>query len=212
MLETAPLLITYVLLTILLLVISYFVLDKSNDTVNQLFVITPLLFALILVFNIAEFFIQVPPFLLWLPYLLAPLGVMLAGLYIFHGRNVFNQPLISGFTSVYAFFTLLSSVLAQLFLDGNPLLDATNHFAITLPFGVAMIAFFKVSQIAQDQKIKILLLNGGIGLVVAGSLLRSFWWASANEDLFVGLVIILVGVFATLLAFTRLVDNKPAGT
>ncbi|OLS20758.1 MAG: hypothetical protein HeimC3_39140 [Candidatus Heimdallarchaeota archaeon LC_3] len=190
------------IITVLLLVITLIILYKSRSMVNKLFIITPILFSTILIFNIIEELgTNVSDFLLWFPYILAPLGILFAGWFIHYGYEITYQKRFIVFTSLYVIFSFISSTYLELATSGEAYVIAINHLVIVLPLLIASNEYLKLRSIVPDQKRKILALFIGLLIVVVGSLLRSLSFFLYEEDTVIGLVIIIVGTLTIMISF-----------
>ena len=197
----------YLVITILLLFMTAIILTKSTSRVNVLFSITPLLFSLILVFNMLNYFLVVPPFLLWLPYLLAPTGMVFAAWYIIYGTELAINKVFFFLQSLYLGFALFSSLYLQLIYPSQDTqIIALNHLILTLPLCLAAIQYYNMISIIPEEKIKIYALDFGIVLVMLGTFLRSMSYLLLKADLVPGLVIIILGTFLVLVSFTNILQ------
>jgi len=104
-----PFFISYTLITIFLLVGSFFILRKSLSTVNYLFSLSPLTLAIVGILNMLRYFVIVPDFIPHSLYLLRTLGIFFAGAYILKGNQLIHNKKIMGFTLVYVVYALVLS-------------------------------------------------------------------------------------------------------
>ena len=197
----------YLIIIILLLLITALILKKSTSRVNILFVTTPILFSLILVFNVLSYFMIVPPFLLWFPYLIAPTGIVFAAWYIVYGSELTVNKSFLFIQTIYIGFSLFSSLYLQIaYPTENVHIIGLNHLVLTLPLCMAAIQYYKIIPLIPDQKEKIFALDFGLFLVMIGTILRGLNYYLVGQDLVLGLVIIIIGTFLVLLSFTNILQ------
>ena len=143
-------------------------------------------------------------FLLWFPYVLAPLGMLLSSQYILHGSRYYKNKLLLGFVFVYILgglgFSLYSDPFGFEKLTG--IHQGSMHLYLIIPFIGTMYFFLKIAALIPDQKLKIYSLISGLFFVVIGSLLRSMEYISNEQDSTIGMVIIVLGSILALLAFS----------
>ena len=189
-------------ITALLLGITIIIIYKSRSTVNKLFILTPIMFSTILIFNIIEELgTDVSDFLLWFPYILAPLGILFAGWYIHYGSEITYQRRFIVFTILYLIFAFFSSVYLELATNNEEYVIGMNHLAIILPLLAAGIEYLKLRSIVPDQKNKITALFIGLFIVGVGSFIRSVSYFLTKEDTVIGLVIIIIGTLTVMISF-----------
>ena len=194
----------YGLISFILILMIIFIINKSTDFANVSFIITPLLFTAILIFNMLNYFgALVNNFLLWFPYLIAPLGMLFSSLYILQGSGFHkNKYLLIGIT-LYVFIALILSSYPNPFqfakLDGFHV--GIMHLLLVIPFLITIFDFWKLIPQVQNEKTKIYLLDSGLGFSAIGSLLRSFNYLVTNNDSTLGMILIVIGAILAMSAF-----------
>lgn len=201
----------YGLISIILILMVIFILLKSTNEANLLFVITPILFTAILIFNMINYYgYIINNFLLWFPYLIAPLGMLLSSLYILYGTGFYKN------TNTLLFLILYSLVSFILSLYPNPfqyynlsgLQSGSMHILLVIPMILTIYNFRRILPEIPDQKIKIYSLNLGLVLATIGSLLRGYDFITTSNDSYLGMLIIVLGSILTLLAFANVRRHK----
>ena len=192
------------LISIVLLLIVIFILSKSRNLANIAFVVTPLLFTLILIFNMLNYYGDViNNFLLWFPYLLAPLGMLISSIYILEGPGFQKDKNLLTLLGLYIIIAGILSAYPDPLQYGD--LTGTHsgimHLLLIVPFIATIYYFGKIENLIPDQKRKINLLLAGLGAVVIGSILRGMEFIMSNIDSEIGMTIIVIGSILTLLAF-----------
>jgi hypothetical protein len=139
-------------------------------------------------------------FPLWIPYLLAPLGILFAGWYIHYGNEMYRDRKIILFTTLFVAFSMLSSFYLEFTSTGDGSVEAINHFMLIFPLLWAVYEFYKIRLIIPDQKSKILSLTSGLVIVIVGTFLRSLRLFLDTLNM-VGLVIIIIGTVLVLISF-----------
>lgn len=204
--------IVYGFLTILLIIMTYVILRKSLSTVNYLFSITPLAFGLVLVLNMLQYFVSIPDFYTRVPYLLAPLGILFAGIYIFRGKEIFQNYYFIFITVLYIAFCIFIS-----FYDGYRHSNLTSgflHLTITFPAIVALVFYYRIRFIIPESARSIDSLLIGVVIVIFGALLRSYYFFTTTNatDYIPGLAIILIGTIIIILSFTAFSGTQSKST
>ena len=133
----------YGLLTILLIIMTYVILRRSLSTVNYLFSFTPVTFILVLVLNMLNYFTNINAIIPRIPYLLAPLGILFAGIYIFYGKDFFKNPFVIFLTLIYVCYTIFISIctLVLRFLFFLPCIFIINFVLLYQNLSVLLILF-----------------------------------------------------------------------
>lgn len=181
-----------------------FILNKSRNTANWLFIITPALFVLILLFNMINYYGDIiHNFLLWFPYLIAPLGMLLSALYIVKGPGFQSDRYLQLFVVTYVGIALLLSIYPDPLQYGN--LTSTHmglmHLYLIIPFIGTIYYFQKILPELPEQKAKIYYLILGLIIVTFGSLFRTLEYVVNEQDSTLGMIVIVAGSILTLLAF-----------
>lgn len=188
-----------------------FILKKSSNIANLLFVMTPILFTTILIFNMLNYFGNIiNNFLLWIPYLIAPLGMLLSSLYILNGPGFHKNRNLILFVFFYVFISLNFSFFPNPFQFGqlSGLQQGLMHFLIVIPLVGTIYFFIKILPEIPDQKSKIYSLLFGLLFVVLGSLLRTFDYILNNQESTIGMIIIVLGSILALQAFSTFRNRK----
>ena len=200
--------IVYGVLTVILLVLTFVILRKSLSTVNYLFSITPLTFSLVIVLNMLDYFISVPAIIPRIPYLLAPLGILFAGLYIFYGSQLRHNSYFLVVSGLYIVFCLLFSFYMVYVFDS--LTISLQHLTITFPIILSLYYYFKLRSIIPENKNAINALLIGLLIIIAGAILRAYYFltVSIQGDYVPGLVLIFVGILISILSFTTFSEKQ----
>ena len=194
----------YGFISIILLLIVIFILRKSRNLANIAFVGTPILFTLILIFNMINYYGQIiNNFLLWFPYLIAPLGMLISSIYILEGPGFQkDQNLLTFLLGYIVVAGILSAYPNPLeYSDLTGLHAGIMHLILIIPFLVTMNNFGRIENLIPDQKRRINMLITGLGAVAMGSMLRGVEFIMMNRESEIGMAIIVVGSIMTLLAF-----------
>jgi hypothetical protein len=139
-------------------------------------------------------------FPLWIPYLLAPLGILFASWYIHYGRDMYRDRSIIIFTTLFVVFSLISSLYLEFTESGDGLVEAFNHFMLIFPLLWAAYEYYKIRLIIPDQRMKILFLTFGLLVVIGGTFLRSLRLFMDSLNM-IGLVVIILGTVILLVSF-----------
>lgn len=205
----------YGLISVILILMVIFILLKSTNEANLLFVLTPILFTAILIFNMANYYGDIiNNFLLWFPYLVAPLGMFLSSMYILYGTGFYKNAETLLFLFIYSILSLFLSLYPDPFQYHNlsGLQSGSMHMLLVIPMILTIYNFMRILPDIPDQKLKIYSLNIGLVLASIGSLLRSFEFITTSNDSYLGMLIIVVGSILTLLAFANVRRHKEANT
>ena len=114
-----------------------FIISKSTDFANLSFILTPLLFTVILIFNMLNYYGDiVNNFLLWFPYLIAPLGMLVSSIYILQGQGFYKNQYVISSLSIYFFISLILSIYPNPSQFGNlsPIQMGLMHLYLIIPF------------------------------------------------------------------------------
>lgn len=192
----------YGLITFLLLIMTYAILRKSLSTVNYLFSFTPVIFALVIVLNMLQYFVSIPDIIPRVPYLLAPLGILFAGIYIFYGKDIFKGPIFIILTILYVFFCLFVSFYVD-FSPGN-FSSGLMHLTITFPVIPSLYYYNKLRSIIPKSVRSINSLLIGLIIIILGAIMRSYYFFTVNlsSDYLPGLALIIIGTIIVILSFT----------
>jgi hypothetical protein len=149
-------------------------------------------------------------FLLWIPYLIAPLGMLLSSLYILNGPGFHKNRNLILFVFFYVFISLNFSFFPNPFQFGqlSGLQQGLMHFLIVIPLVGTIYFFIKILPEIPDQKSKIYSLLFGLLFVVLGSLLRTFDYILNNQESTIGMIIIVLGSILALQAFSTFRNRK----
>ena len=203
------------LISLILILMIIFILNKSRNIANWLFIMTPALFTLILIFNMINYYGDIiNDFLLWFPYLLAPLGMLLSSIYILRGPGFHKNTYLQLSIGLYVLLSILFSSYPKP-LEYSQMSNAQQglmHLYLIIPFIVTIYCFKKIASEIPEQKQKIYFLITGLILVCLGSLARSIEYIVYNQDSTIGMVIIVVGSILTLLAFAGVGQHKAEQT
>src|SRR3972149_5406571 len=164
----------FFVISLLLLALSAIVLLRSFNKLNQLFVSTPLLFVLILALNMLDYFSDVSPFLLYLPYLLAPIGVALSAEYILYDVDYLKDRRFVFALLGYVFASLLLSVGIEASSQAVDTSQVSNlsgiaHFLMGGSLLLAALLYYRVSGRLGDLRTRILILVSGLVIVVVST-------------------------------------------
>lgn len=194
----------YAIISLILTLTAIFILQKSTSIANLLFVATPLLFTTILIFNMLNYFGHIiNNILLWFPYLIAPLGMMLSSLYILQGPGFHKDRKLRIFLAIYIFLAIIfSSYPNPLQFEMSYPQQGFQHFYLSIPFFLTCFFFLKISKVIPEEKTKIYLLVSGLLLVAFGSLLRSYSYIFNLQESYIGMIIIVLGSILAMLAFS----------
>ena len=203
------------LISIIMILIVIFILSKSRNEANVLFVLTPILFTVILIFNMLNYFGDMANnFLLWFPYLLAPLGMLLSSLYILYGTGFYKNSITLSFLILYSLIAFIFSIYPNPFqyYDLSGLQSGAMHIYLVIPMILTIYNFIRLLPQIPDEKLKIYSLNLGLLLATIGSLLRGFDYIMTSNDSYLGMLIIVLGSILTLLAFANVRRHKDGVT
>ena len=193
------------IISLILVLMIAFILKKSTNLANSLFVLTPTFFTTILIFNMLNYFGNIANnFLLWMPYLLAPLGMLSSALYILLGSEFRKQKNVVSFLALYVIVSLLFSIYPDPLQFGNltGLQQGSMHLFLIIPFLLTIILFMKISLEAPDERWKIYILVAGLIIVALGSILRGNDYILYGNDSIYGMIIIVLGSILALMAFS----------
>ena len=185
---------------------TIFVLRKSTNASNLFFVLSPVLFTIILIFNMSNYFGHIANnFLLWIPYLLAPLGMLLSSLYIHLGSEFYRPKILKLFFTLYILVSLLFSIYPNPFQFGEltGLQQGLMHLLLIMPFSISILIFLKIAAEAPEAKWKIYLLDSGLIVVTIGSILRGITYILNNQDSTLGMELLTLGSMLALMAFAN---------
>lgn len=200
--------IVYGILTILMIIMTYAILKKSLSTVNYLFSITPVTFALVLVLNMLQYFVTIPDVIPRIPYLLAPLGVLFAGIYIFRGKEIFKSFYFIFFTIIYVIFCLFISF----YVDYNPVGYSAGflHLTITFPIIISWFLYYRLRSIIPESTRSIDALLIGLIVLIVGAVSRSYYFFTTNAgtDYLPGLALMMLGAIIVILSFTFFSESE----
>ncbi len=190
-----------------------FILNKSRNLANWLFIMTPALFTLILLFNMVNYYGNIiNNFILWIPYLLAPLGMFLSSVYILKGPGFLKNRSLEVFLILYVLISIILSAYPNPFQFGQltGLQQGLMHLYLIIPFIGTIYYFQKVIPEIPEQKQKIFYLIAGLVVVSLGSVFRAFEYISYEHDSTIGMLVIVLGSILTLMAFAS-VRRQDAG-
>ena len=190
-----------------------FIISKSTDFANLSFILTPLLFTVILIFNMLNYYGDiVNNFLLWFPYLIAPLGMLVSSIYILQGQGFYKNQYVISSLSIYFFISLILSIYPNPSQFGNlsPIQMGLMHLYLIIPFLGTIYYFWRLIPEVPDESSNIYLLIFGLVFVSIGSLLRGMDYLITSNDSTIGMVIIVLGSILSLLAFAG-VKNPEIG-
>lgn len=200
--------IVYGLLTILLIIMTYAILRKSLSMVNYLFSITPIGFIIVLVINMLQYFVAIPLIVPRIPYLLAPLGILFAGIYIFRGREIFKRFYFIIPALLYIGFCLFISFYVD-YKPGN-FSSGFMHLTITFPVIISLFFYSKLRSIIPESARSINSLLIGLIIIIIGASLRSYYFFTVNisNDYLPGLALIIFGTIIVILSFTAFSEKE----
>ena len=130
-----------------MILIVIFILSKSRNEANVLFVLTPILFTVILIFNMLNYFGDMANnFLLWFPYLLAPLGMLLSSLYILYGTGFYKNSITLSFLILYSLIAFIFSIYPNPFqyYDLSGLQSGAMHIYLVIPMILTIYNFIRL--------------------------------------------------------------------
>lgn len=204
--------IAYGILAIIFLILTLIILRKSLSTVNYLFSLSPILFILVIILNMVDYFITVPPVIARIFYLLAPLGILFAGMYIFFGNDLFKNNLFLIGSAFYILFCVAYGIYMNYVY--NSITDGLLHLIVILPVFPALYYYSKLTSIIPESKNAIITLIIGLVFIVIGALMRSYYFfvISTQGDFVPGLALISVGLLIGILSFTAFSGNTNSST
>ena len=103
--------------------------------------------------------------------------------------------------SIQCKFKLLFSITS---LDEDPLFLGIGQFIINIPIGLSIIQYFRIAKLVPEQKSRIYVLIFGLIISIVGELIRSYSWIVEEVESDIGLVLLMIGVFIAMLAFTNM--------
>ena len=195
-------------LTIFFILVTIFVLKKSFSTVNNLFSLTPLTFALVIILNMLGYFIAIPAIIPRIPYLLAPLGIFFAGVFIFFGHNFIKDYKIMSFIVLYTVYTVLLSFYLE--LNTSLFFSGLLHLSVIFPLLPSLYYYFRLTKVIPESANSIFTMLLGLFIAILGALPRSYYFftVSFTSDFVPGLILIFLGIIIIIISFTAFSGKK----
>lgn len=199
----------YILLALFMAIMVFLILKKSRSTFNFLFSLTPLLFFIVLILNLVEYWIDIPNIIPRIPYLLASMGVYYAGIYIFEGKVMRTNRRVILFSFLFSLFALVLSIYIHLLDENsiaNPIETGLMHMSIGIPILFSLKNYYNVKELIPSQARSINFLLLGSLFVILGAVIRglNFILTQSNADSIPGLVIIMLGAIIIISSFTSI--------
>lgn len=195
----------YGIISIILILMILFIISKSTDFANLAFIVTPLLFTAILIFNMFNYYGSiVNNFLLWFPYLIAPLGMLISSIYILKGQGFHKNQSLLILLSLYIVISVIFSWYPNPLQFGNlsTIQKGSMHLYLIIPFLATIYYFWRlIPEVPEVESSKIYLLLVGLIFASIGSLLRGVEFILYSTDSTLGMVIIVLGSILAMLAF-----------
>lgn len=190
----------YIIIALFLLVMSAFVLQKSRSPVNLYFVATPIIFAIMTILTIVNYFIGLGYSYLEVLYLIAPLGVLLSVWYIFHGQQIYKTTFPVIFLTLYIVYVAVNQIMF-FYPDLSQNAYTINHFVVTIPMSIALFNFLKLKLEIPEQAKQINILVIGIVINIMGFVIRGIVSYTDKTESIEGLVVTIVGIIIVIFAF-----------